>query len=184
MIRIHFHYLLVVITLLFASTSYAQDKPQACTYSQSKKVWFSNQTSKDTLSVSVIGNPCSKAIVSITVINASGKAIYNYSGEFIQHMPYLIYEPELNQLVQAFVKKILEEATNITTADLSPYTNVEQFYEDTNNFVIIGIGQYEELRKQTLPVLWHTTGDSTWVDVVFDPRSKQSRVIMRGGIFQ
>lgn len=176
--------LLPMALLLAASISHGQEQPQPCNVSQSAKIWFSNQDAQDTLSVSVIGKPCSRAVVSIAVRNSKGKLLYDYSGDFITHMPYLIYEPELNELVGFFVKKVIEEATNLTTADLSAYTDPEKFYDATNDFVVIPTEQYELMRKQTLPILWHATGDATWVHVVFDPQRQQSRVLMRGGVFE
>ncbi len=170
--------------LLIASVAKAQEAPQPCDSSEERKIWFSNTDTKDTLTVSVKGDPCSDAKVVIKINDADGKELYNYSGAFILHMPYIIYEPELNKLVAFFVSKVSKEAAKRSTGDLPPYSNVEAFYDATNDFVVVPLEDYRSLRQQDVPILWHATGDSTWVHVVFNPKINHSQVIMRGGVFK
>lgn len=172
-----------IISLGIAAPAQAQDNPQPCDSSKARKIWFSNKEHKDTLAVAVKGNPCSEAKVVISITNPEGKTLYSYSGDFILHMPYIIYEPELNKLVDFFVNKVVSEAAKRSTGDLPAYTNVEEFYDATNDFVVVPLEQYRSMRQLNLPILWHATGDSTWVHVVFDKQLDRGQVIMRGGVF-
>lgn len=172
-----------IISLGFTTSVMAQVNPQPCDSSKERKVWFSNKDNKDILAVKVKGNPCSDAKVDISITSPEGKTLYQYSGDFILHMPYIIYEPELNKLVDFFVNKVVSEAVRRSTGDLPAYTNVEEFYDATNDFVVVPIEKYRSIRQRNIPILWHATGDSTWVHVVFDKQQSQGQVIMRGGVF-
>lgn len=165
------------------ATAQAAD-PQPCHVKKSMQVDFTDAKENDTLSVEVKGSPCSLASLTILLERADGSEVYRYEGNFIEHMPYLIYEPELNTLVDFFAEKVLSGAIQRHTNDLPVYTGVDDFYENTNDFVIIDIKDYEGLRARNLPLLWHATGESTWVHVVYDPGVHLSQVIMRGGVFQ
>lgn len=159
---------------------------EACDHTKSMEVHYSGAPQADTLTVAVVGDPCSKAEVSITVDRADGERVYNYQGSFIEHMPFLIYEPELSHLVGFFLDKVLNVAMTQTTADLHAYSDVESFYEATNNFVVVPLDEYQALRDsdETQPLLWHATGDASWVHTVYDSETQSSRVIMRGGVFE
>jgi len=158
----------------------------ACRETKSAPVHYSGGERADTLTVSVTGDPCSQAEVSITVDRADGVRVYNYQGSFIEHMPFLIYEPELIHLVSFFLDKVINVAMTQTTADLHEYSGVEAFYEATNNFVVVPLAEYQALRGSTRvqPLLWHATGDASWMHAVYDAETQSSRVIMRGGVFE
>jgi len=158
---------------------------EACDHKKSMEVHYSGAPQADTLTVAVVGDPCSKAEVSITVDRADGERVYSYQGSFIEHMPFLIYEPELSHLVGFFLDKVLNVAMTQTTADLHAYSDVESFYEATNNFVVVPLDEYQALRESgdTQPLLWHATGDTSWMHAVYDAETQTSRVIMRGGVF-
>ncbi len=177
--------LAVLVLALFSSSSHAQAiDPEPCHVEKSQEVNFTGSDQGDVITVKVSGNPCSQAIVSIVLSSADGQEVYRYEGNFIEHMPYIIYEPELNSLVEFFVSKVIEGAILRKTADLPAYTGVDSFYEATNDFVVIDIEEYEKLRLGGFPLLWHATGESTWVHVVYNPSTQLSQVIMRGGVFQ
>ncbi|MGH1372274.1 MAG: hypothetical protein ACRBBW_09585 [Cellvibrionaceae bacterium] len=170
---------------LVSSYSHAQViDPEPCHVERAQAVNFTGDDGGDLITVKVSGNPCSQAIVSIVLSRADGEEVYRYEGNFIEHMPYIIYEPELNSLVEFFVSKVIDGAILRQTGDLPPYTGVDSFYESTNDFVVIDIEEYEKLRQGGLPLLWHATGESTWVHVVYNPSTQLSQVIMRGGVFQ
>lgn len=158
----------------------------ACDQTKSVPVQYSGGEREDTLTVSVAGDPCSKATVRITVDRADGVRIYNYHGSFVEHMPFLITEPNLSHLVVFFLDKVLNVAMRQTTADLHEYSGVESFYESTNNFVVVPLNEYQALRnsEKAQPLLWHATGDASWMHAVYDPKTQSSRVIMRGGVFE
>ncbi len=175
----------VLVLALFSSSSHAQViDPEPCHVEKSQAVSFTGSDQGDVITVKVSGNPCSQAIVSIVLSSPDGQEVYRYEGNFIEHMPYIIYEPELNSLVEFFVSKVIDGAILRKTGDLPAYTGVDSFYEATNDFVVIDIEEYEKLRLGGFPLLWHATGESTWVHVVYNPSTQLSQVIMRGGVFQ
>lgn len=168
---------------LVSVNSQAQAQPAPCDVESSKTVAYSAIDSRDTLTVRVAGTPCSKAQVSIRVTTEAGNEIYAYTGEFIKHMPYMIYEPELNNLVQFFVDKVISGAVSRTTDNLPEYTDKDAFYEANNDYLMIPVTDYDKLRQEARPILWHITGESTWVHHVYDPEAGGSIKIMRGGVF-
>ena len=177
--------MLWLLVVLWGNALAAQAiNPAACDMVASKPVAYAAENSRDTLEVKVSGAPCSKATVHITVTSEAGHELYTYEGEFIEHMPYLIYEPELNQLVRFYIDKVLETAITRTTRDLPVYTNVDAYYEANNDFVLVPLTEYEALRSVGKPVLWHITGDSSWVHSVYDEDTETSKPIMRGGVFR
>jgi hypothetical protein len=155
-----------------------------CEFEGSKSVSFINVASDDVLKVRVSGNPCSKAKLWITVLTKDQNEVYRYESNFIEHMPFLIYEPELNGLVEFFVAKVLSSAISRTTQDLPEYTNVDDYYELTNDFVIVPPAEYEALRQVPQPILWHITGDTSWVHWIYDEKKSGSKLLMRGGVFK
>jgi hypothetical protein len=157
---------------------------EPCSAESSDLTTFSSLQATDTLRVVVDGEHCAEAKVVITVSSAEGELLYHYDGKFIDHMPYMIMEPELNKLVNFFTEKVVNGAVIRTTKDLPEYSNEDDYYESTNDIVEIPIAQYNELRSLDLPILWHITGESTWVHLIYDADTAYAKVIMRGGVFR
>ncbi len=174
---------ILLITVFISCSALAQADIRSCSESQSVPVDFTGGTEPDTLTVSVSGTPCSEAAFLLRVTKADGEEVYRYTGSFIEHMPYMIYEPELNQLVALFVQRVVQDAIVRNTNDLPPYKGVYSYYESTNDFVLIDTSEYEHLRQERKPILWHATGDSSWVHVVYEPSEHEAKVVMRGGVF-
>lgn len=178
--------LMMLGQMVVAEESATEVGDLSCKETKSVQVDYSDARELDTLTVKVEGNPCSDAAVTIQVVRPDNKVVYEYQGFFVEHIPWLIHEPNLRPLVAFFVEKVLGVAMAQSTADLQPYTGVETFYENTNNFVIIPLDEYESLRTHAdpLPLLWHATGDSSWLHAIYDPEQQGSRIIMRGGVFE
>ena len=156
---------------------------ETCNLTQERDIAFSAPGAKDTLRVHIYGDSCAEAEVDILVVNDKEQLLYQYTGELTKLMPYKLQEPEISQLVVAFAEQLLNVANSRSTKFLPRYTNVDEFYEATNDFVVISTAEYEALRQQDKPIIWHATGDSSWVHLVYDPQQQTSRVIMRGGVF-
>lgn len=180
----HSHFLLALLCMTAAAAAQAQAATEPCAGHSEQMIRFRSMVPEDILKVDVSGAPCSKAVVSITVSAADGRELYTYRGALIEHMPFLIYEPELNTLVSFYVTRVLTEAARRFTADLPPYTNLDDYYAATNDFVVIPIPEYNLLRTHNQPLLWHTTGDASWVNVIYDPATQSGKVVLRGGVFQ
>ncbi len=154
-----------------------------CNLSQQRDIAFTAPDAKDQLSVNIYGDSCNYAEVDIIITSAKNQIVYEYTGKLIELLPYKVYEPELNNLVSLFVDKMLAVANSRSTRFLPSYTNSEDYYDTTNDFVVIPAAEYETLRHQDVPIIWHPTGDSSWVHLVYDAKLQTSRVIMRGGVF-
>lgn len=165
------------------NTQLNQNTAGPCEYESHRSVSFVSADSKDILRVKVAGTPCSESILTIVVENAQAEVIYQYESDFIIHMPFLIYEPELNGLVEFFVDKVLQGAITRTTQNLPEYSNVDDYYELTNDFVLVPIAEYSDWRTKPQPILWHITGDSSWVHWIYDKKEQRSKLLMRGGVF-
>ncbi|WP_439133777.1 hypothetical protein [Pseudomaricurvus sp.] len=152
-----------------------------CKVERSRLISFTDAEAPDTLTILVGGGPCSEAGVRLTVTQADGNEVYRYQGRLIDHLPALIYEPQLGQLMSYYVKKALRSAFSRTTKDLPEYSEVSRYFESTGDFVVIKPDHFDALRQENLPILWHKTGESTWVYVVFDAVTGMGEVIMRGG---
>lgn len=154
---------------------------EPCKVEKSRQVDFTDAKMPDTLTISVTGGPCSEAGVVLSVTQGDGQEVYHYTGKLIDHLPELIYEPQLAKLMSYYVNKALHSAFLRSTRDLPTYSEVSRYCEITGDFVVVDEKHFDELRQEDLPILWHKTGHSTWVHVVFDPLTGVSEVIMRGG---
>ncbi len=164
-----------------SSTPPAQES--ACDLAKEQPIAFTSSTAKDTIKVRINGDTCDDADVRIMIVDAHQQTVYDYTDQLRNLLPYAIRDPELHPLLESFAEKILAEAGHRSTQLLPPYTSSESYYANTNDFVIIPSADYEALRHRNIPMVWHVTGDSSWVHVVYDPKQHASRVIMRGGVF-
>lgn len=161
----------------------AADEALACQHEELAQVAFTAPDAADRLQVLVTGNPCREASVIIRLHSADGREIYHYQGELMAHLPFVIYEPELQPLVAYFAQKVVRDGFIRSTADLPPWQPVEIYYDHTNDIIVVPEPEYEALRQQRRPIFWHATGGATWVHLVYSPESGQARLIMRGGVF-
>lgn len=173
---------LVVAQLVVAQTS-AETAPGSCAVHKTLAVDFTDAQASDVLTIEVSGGPCVEALASVSVTRADGLQVYRYQTRLLDIMPQLIYEPELAQLMSSYVERALHRALLHTTRDLPEYEEVTHYYESTGDFVVIDEVRYEQLRQQNVPILWHKTGEATWVHVIYDPLTLSSQVIMEGKTF-
>ncbi|AFV00055.1 hypothetical protein [Simiduia agarivorans] len=155
-----------------------------CKVERSAQVGFQSPGSKDRLTVTVAGEPCSEAQLTIKIDDAKGRELYLYEGLLLDHLPFVVYEPDLQPLVTYFAEKVIRDGFIRTTRDLPAWEPVESYYEKTNDIIIIPQAAYRALRETPRPIFWHAAGDATWVHVVFNPDQRYGQIIMRGGVFQ
>lgn len=154
-----------------------------CDYAQQTAIAYTSEAATDQLIVRVSGDTCELADIEILVANQQNTVLYQYSSSLREQLPFALEGEELVAFVPVYVERLLSESSRRSTQDLLPYSNPEDFYAASNDFVVIDPGSYEALRHQQRNVVWHTTGDSSWVNLVYDGTSGKSRVIMRGGVF-
>lgn len=169
--------------LLSGLLGIAAASADTCNYSRQTAIAFTDSRADDQLLISVSGSTCADAELRIRLITETGAMAYDYSGLLVEHMPYGLSGQGLAIIVPTYINALLAEASQRNTRDLLAYTDPEQFYAATNDFVTIDTRAYEALRQQRRAVLWHTTGDASWVHLVYDGTSGKSKVIMRGGVF-
>ncbi|UTA48536.1 hypothetical protein L1F30_03075 [Simiduia sp. 21SJ11W-1] len=158
--------------------------PTACDVTRTAKVAFTGQQATDTLTVTVAGDPCREATVVLRINNKDGREVYLYEGLLLEHLPFVVHEPELEPLVGFFAEKVIRDGFIRRTNDLPPWAPVEQYYDSTNDIIVVSEQVYNGLRGMKKPIFWHAAGDATWVHVVYDGRSQYGRIIMRGGVFR
>ncbi|MBB3167199.1 hypothetical protein [Simiduia aestuariiviva] len=158
--------------------------PEGCDVTRTEQVAFTGKDAVDTLSVTVAGDPCRDATVVLRIVNKDGREVYLYEGVLVEHLPFIVHEPELIPLVSFFAEKVIRDGFIRRTNDLPPWAPVEQYYDSTNDIIIVSEAVYNGLRGMKKPIFWHAAGDATWVHVVYDNRSQYGRIIMRGGVFQ
>lgn len=174
----------LVCWALLATLPAWADEPGGCDVTRTAKVAFTGDQATDTLTVNVAGTPCRDAEVSLRITNQDGREVYLYEGVLIEHLPFVVYEPELEPLVTYFAEKVISDGFIRRTNDLPPWAPVEQYYESTNDIIVISEPAYNSLRGAKQPIFWHAAGDATWVHVVYDGHSQYGRIIMRGGVFR
>jgi hypothetical protein len=152
----------------------------SCQLYQAVRVNFTGAEEADTLSIEVSDGPCAEATTVLSVTQADGFQVYRYETQLIEIMPQLIYDPELSKLMSVYVDRALHRALLRSTKDLPEYSAVDHYHASTGDFVVVGEERYQELRQANVPILWHKTGESTWVHIIYDPLSASSQVIMRG----
>ena len=172
----------MLILLLCSFTSHFT-VASACHYHQESPIAFTAQDHKDTLHISVDGDDCDHAELTLQVITASHQIVYDFHLPLQEMLPMALSGSTLEAFIPTYINRLLKESTSRSSQDLIPYTDPVDFYQNTNDFVTIDPQAYDVLRHLNQAVIWHTTGDSSWVHVVYDGKEDKSMVIMRGGIF-
>ena len=171
-----------LLVLLLAVPAWGESSH--CDVTRSENVAFTGDQAVDTLTVHVAGNPCRDATVRLRITNKDGLEVYLYEGLLLEHLPFVVYEPELQPLVTYFAEKVIRDGFIRRTNDLPPWAPVEQYYDSTNDIIVVPESLYNSLRGVKKPIFWHAAGDATWVHVVYDSRTQYGRIIMRGGVFR
>jgi hypothetical protein len=170
--------------VLFVALPGWAEPDSGCHVSRAAPVAFTGDQVLDTLTVIVAGQPCRDATVRLRITDKDGREVYLYEGILLEHMPYVVYEPDLEPLVSFFAEKVITDGFIRRTHDLPPWSPVEEYYDATNDIIIVSKTLYNSLRETSQPIFWHAAGDATWVHVVYDSRSQYGRIIMRGGVFR
>lgn len=167
-----------VPSTLLAST------PPACDVTEKAPVSFRSPTSHETVTVTIRGAPCYKALLSIIITHASGRPLYAYEAEFKQHVAMHGEDPELPERAAAFARRIADDwRANLETTDhLPPWQPEAEFYEAHFNVIKVPKERYEQLRQQRRPVLTHPTHYEQWQSVIYEPSTDQAELLLTGGV--
>jgi hypothetical protein len=173
------------LALLLAGTSSAasagSDPAPECHLHRSNEVSFRDRGSKDVLEITIGTGPCYAATLTIVIRTDYGDVLYSYVAKFKQHTARHWESPTLPDDAREFVETSLSDAMR-TTASLPPYGGEEGFFDAVEYQVDITEGDYQRLRAEDRPVLFHMTGYETWQYVVYDPRTRKSRIVAGGGV--
>lgn len=173
------------LALLLAGASTAalaeSDAAPECHLHRSEEVNFRESGSKDVLEISIGTGPCYAATLTIIIRTEYGDILYSYVAKFKRHTARNWEAPNLPERAREFVEKSLSRAIG-TTASLPPYANADDYYEANSGTVQVSEPEYEQLRAEGRPMLFHLTHYEMWQYVVYDSRSKISRVVVRGGL--
>jgi hypothetical protein len=166
---------------LTAASAAGSDAAPECHLHRSEEVSFRERGSKDVLEISIGTGPCYAATLTIVVRTEYGDVLYSYVAKFKQHTALHWEAPELPDNAREFVETSLSNAMR-TTASLPPYAGDEGFFSADEYQLDITEGDYRQLRGEDRPVLFHMTGYETWQYVVYDPRTRKSRLVAGGGV--
>lgn len=171
----------VVLCLSFTTIlAHGDDGP--CEIKRQRDISFSSEKFSDLMTVTIAGKRCSKADLRITVRRNDGKRLYRFKGELLDLFPYLSAEPNLGDVVAVYAEKILNHAILRHTSDLPDFAPAQQYYEENNETIEVSRDYYDALRRQRLPILWHITGEASWINVVYDRKRKKVVTILSGGV--
>ncbi len=165
----------------FTAASAGSDPAPECHLHRSKEVSFRERGSKDVLEISIGTGPCYAATLTIVVRTGYGDVLYSYVAKFKQHTARHWQAPTLPDNAREFVEASLSNAMR-TTASLPPYVGDNGVADAVESQVDTTEGEYQQLRAEDRPVLFHMTAYETWQYVVYDPRTRKSKVVAVGGV--
>lgn len=170
--------------LMLATPQAQAETGNSCEVERTAPVAFTGEAKTDHLTVSIAGDPCSASQVTLRITDNADREVYLYEGLLLEHLPFVIYEPDLQPLVTYFAEKVIRDGFIRGTRDLPPWSSVEDYYESTNDIIIVPEQDYNRMRAVNQPIFWHAAGNATWVHVVYDSASHYGKIIMRGGVFR
>ena len=172
----------LLLLYIFSPIVLAVDYP-SCDITKEKEVSFRSFQSKDTLSVSVVGNPCYEAILTLEVVTESKERIYKYESEFQLHTPVSWEDPELDQVAEELAERIIQSAIG-NTAELPISFKCELPSESCVSYEknTIPLGQYKKIREDALPLLSHPTYYEGWASYIFDSEAMVVIKVYEGGV--
>lgn len=168
----------MVLAWTMAGPSVATEASPECHVHRSREIGFRERDSKDVLEISIGTGPCYAATLAIVIRTEFGELLYSYVAPWKRHRAVNWQDPDLPDVAREFVEDSLVDAAD-NTASLPPYGDIET--EMFNPSVGIAESDYEALRSEGRPMLFHLTGYEVWQYVVYDPREKAAKVIVVDG---
>jgi hypothetical protein len=164
--------------------SAAADAPEypSCHVEQQSLIAFSTASPTDTLKVKIVGTPCYKGRLTISITSANGVKLYSYAAGFKRHTAVQWDDPDMPKIAVELAKRIVAPTYKSTTADLPPWLPKTDYDEQTNERPALPRKFYERVRTQRLPIFQHPTHYEEWQGVIFEPKSKKAVVIVTGGV--
>lgn len=157
----------------------AGEATSECHMHRAKDVSFRERDSKDVLEMSIGTGPCYAATLTIVVRTELGEVLYCYVEKWKQHTAVNWQDPDLPDVAREFVEDSLSDAMD-SAGSLPPYASIET--KMFNATIEITESEYERLRSEDQPVLFHLTGYEVWQYVAYDPPARASKVIIVDGL--
>lgn len=154
-----------------------------CRLRESSSISFTELDSEESIEVVIVGTDlCEEATYTLNIYDGLGNRIYSYSDRFGNHVPFQLEAPELVSFAEIFVDKVLSDSISRDTSNLPVFTNADEYYELTNDWLMVTPHYYENVRKLAQPILWHTTGGGRWHHLIYDRELKSVVVLLSGSV--
>lgn len=113
--------------------SAAADAPEypSCYVEQQSLIAFSTASPTDTLKVRIVGTPCYKGRLTISITSANGVKLYSYAAGFKRHTAVQWDDPDMPKIAVELAKRIVAPTYKSTTADLPPWLPKTDYDEQT-----------------------------------------------------
>jgi hypothetical protein len=176
--------LLSVSAALLSGAADAQEaRPLAgppCQTLVKRPIAFSSPTAEDRLTVSIGPGACHSARLSIVVTSVRGEVLYRYVAPFKRHVVTPWDDPELPNVARQFVADTAMHAA--IRKDEIPAPKPEGQADPSDATLAVPASVFERLASSGQPMLYHQTYYEGGQYVVFDPRSRIARVVVRQGL--
>jgi hypothetical protein len=159
------------------------DAPQlACSVQRSAPFAFRGAEARETLRVSIRGEPCGTATLRLWIEDARGNILYGYTAPFAQLVTIHPIDPALARAAAGFADDVVANAAIAgTTGQLPRWEAAQVFYGREPGAIKVPREVYDALRARDWPLLWHAIGPERWRLVVYDVELFQPRVVLEGG---
>lgn len=152
----------------------------ACSFRESKKVPFTSAAGTDTLVVSVSGEPCSAATLTIRITSADSVVAYEYEVPYAGHTA-CSSNPDC---AERLVRPTVEKAFTPESWPVPPFASEAERERNILDHVSrVDRSTHERLLSSGNRAFFHRTHYEEWRWVIFDPRSRAAVVVAAGGVW-
>jgi hypothetical protein len=172
----------LLLFTMFAASAPSLAALLACNETAKQTISFRTATSRDTVTVTIRGNPCHEALLSIQITSDTGKPLYSYEAPFKKHVATHWEDPGLPADAEKLAKRIAAQDEKKTTENLPPWLPEADYYEEYYDVIMVSQDQYEQLKKQKRPIFTHPTHYEQWKSVIYDPGTGKAQLLFEGGL--
>ena len=155
----------------------------SCNISKSSLINFRNSKIRDTLLVSIKGEPCYKAELTIRILTNNNEILYNYKQPFEKHVAIQWDDPLLADVANDFIDRLLKNNIELASS-LPPFSASEIPDNKPIGFeytIKVNEKTYGNIVASNKPVFRHLTHYEEWRYIVYDAKSGKGIVIIDCG---
>lgn len=182
-LRFHVKTIILITTILVIGfiPAFGSEYP-GCDVTKETQVNFSTSAATDRLSISISGQPCYEASLSITITAQDGRQLYSYEAPFKSHIAIQWDDPGIDADAEKFAVELFDDYRFGMTSDLPAWLPEDDYYESNYQVVQIERDYYEVLRENQWPTFSHPIHYEGWKVIAFDRGKNESVVVSEGGL--